>query len=54
MKYVPKHIGEEENVNISNHSQLKELALVCSGVLGIVLTAYIALGFYRKLSFGKL
>ncbi len=43
MKYVPKPL--EGNVNVSRTHPLKELLLLCGGVLGLVLAAYLALGF---------
>ncbi len=43
MKYTPKTI--EENVNVSHSSPLGELFLLLGGLIGIVLIAYVMLGF---------
>lgn len=43
MKYTPKII--EENVNVSHSSPLGELFLLLGGLIGIVIVAYVILGF---------
>ena len=44
MKYTPKIIEEQDNVNVSHSSPLGELLLLLGGLIGIVILAYIALG----------
>jgi len=45
MKYTPKIIEEQENVNVSHSSPLGELLLLLGGLIGIVILAYVVLGF---------
>lgn len=43
MKYTPKIIEEQENVNVSHSSPLGELLLLLGGLIGIIIIAYVAL-----------
>ena len=42
MKYTPKAL--HENVNVSHSSALRELLLLLTGILGILVFVYVALG----------
>ncbi len=44
MKYVPKQLDEEGNVNVTKRRPLKDLVVMLGGVLGIILAVYVLAG----------
>ena len=45
MKFIPKELNDNVNVNVSHKSPLKEFFLLLAALLGIILLIYIGLGF---------
>ena len=45
MKYTPRQVETETNVNVTPTHPLKELAILLGGLLGMIVIVYILLGF---------
>jgi len=45
MKFTPRQLDPETNVNVTPTHPLKELAVLLGGLIGIIVGAYIVLGF---------
>ena len=45
MKFIPRQVNSETNVNVTPAHPLKELAILLGGLVGIIVVVYILLGF---------